>query len=187
LPEPKSERGRAAVFAVDVIKVALRGERQSCASSDFDEVRRMVPQSRSMSRRVSFAIYGLLNPIPFGMFVAALVFDIVYFRTGEVLWGKAAAWLIPLGLIVAIVPRFINLGRVWIARRVVATRVDRLDFWLYLGAVIAAIVNAFVHSRDAYGSMPAGVWLSAITVALIALANIFDAVQAADAEVYLRD
>jgi uncharacterized membrane protein len=136
----------------------------------------------SMSHRSAFAVYGLLNPVPFGMFVAALVFDITYFRTGEVLWNKAAAWLIPLALIFAIIPRFINLGVVWASRRAVATGIDKLDFWLNLVAIIAAIFNAFVHSRDAYASMPTGVWLSAVTVALLAAGNLLIAAQAANAE-----
>jgi len=134
--------------------------------------------STSMSRRFAFAVYGLLNPIPFGMFVAALIFDITYLRTGEVLWNKAAAWLIPLALIFAIIPRFINLGMVWANRRVIVSGVDKLDFWLNLVAVIVAIFNAFVHSRDAYASMPTGVWLSAVTVALLALGNVLIAAQA---------
>ena len=135
-----------------------------------------------MARKLAFAMYGLLNPIPFGMFVAALIFDIIYLRTGEVLWNKAAAWLIPFGLIVAIVPRFINLGFVWAGRRATATRIDKLDFWLNLVAVVAAIFNAFVHSRDAYATMPAGVWLSAITVALLAIGHLLIGAQAASAE-----
>jgi len=135
-----------------------------------------------MSRRFAFAVFGLLNPIPFGMFVAALIFDITYLRTGEVLWTKAAAWLIPLALIFAIVPRFINLGMVWASRRPIANRVGKVDFWLNLVAVIAAIFNAFVHSRDAYASMPTGVWLSAVTVALLAIGNLLVAAQAAGAE-----
>ena len=142
----------------------------------------MASGSASMSRKLAVGVYGLLNPIPFGMFVAALIFDITYLRTGEVLWNKAAAWLIPLALIIAIIPRFINLGRVWASQRAIATGFDKLDFWLNLVAIIAAIFNALVHSRDAYASMPTGVWLSAVTVALLAIGNFFIAAQAASAQ-----
>ncbi len=65
-------------------------------------------------------------------------------------------------------------------------RTDKLDFWLNLFAVVAAIFNTFVHSRDAYATMPSGVWLSAATVALIAIGRILKAVQTADTEVYAR-
>lgn len=134
---------------------------------------------RAAPRRsvVANAIYGLLNPIPFGFFVAALIFDIVYARTGEMLWMKGAAWLIAIGLVFAIIPRLVNLVQVWITSRRSAVRAERFDFWLNLLAIIVAIVNAFVHSRDAYSVIPAGVWLSALTVLLLAVGHIVMAVQ----------
>jgi uncharacterized membrane protein len=117
------------------------------------------------------AVYGILNPIPFGCFVAALIFDIVYLRSGTILWDQSAAWLVCLGLVAAIVPRTVNLAQVWITSRTLATTGDRLDFWLNLVAIVIGIVNAFVHSRDAYGSMPEGVWLSAATVILLSISH----------------
>ncbi len=126
---------------------------------------------------VANAIYGLLNPIPFGCFVAALIFDIIYAQTAVILWDKASAWLIVFGLLLAIVPRLINLAQVWITSRTITTSADRLDFWLNLLAIVAAIFNAFVHSRDAYGVVPAGCWLSLLTVLLLAISHIIIAVQ----------
>lgn len=123
------------------------------------------------------AIYGVLNPIPFGFFVAALIFDIIYLRTGVIQWDKAAAWLIAIGLVFAIIPRVVNLVQVWITSRRSALRAEKIDFWLNLLAIVAAIFNAFVHSRDAYASMPTGAWLSAITVILLAVGRINIAVQ----------
>jgi uncharacterized membrane protein len=124
------------------------------------------------------AIYGLLNPIPFGFFVAALVFDITYARTGVVLWGKGAAWLIVIGLLFAVIPRLVNLVQVWITSRRTVFRGARLDFWLNLVAIVVAIINAFVHSRDAYAAIPTGVWLSSCTVILLAIGHVIIAVQA---------
>jgi len=118
---------------------------------------------------VAEGIYGVLNPIPFGCFVAALIFDILYLRTAVILWDKGAAWLIVFGLLFAVVPRLINLTQVWITSRSTVTRAGKLDFWLNLCAILVAIVNAFVHSRDAYAVVPAGAWLSACTVFLLAI------------------
>ncbi len=121
---------------------------------------------------VASAIYGLLNPIPFGCFVAALIFDIIYARSADIFWQKGAAWLIVFGLLFAVIPRLVNLVQVWITGRRTVMSADRLDFWLNLFAIVAAIFNAFVHSRDAYSVIPAGVWLSAYTVILISIGHI---------------
>ena len=121
---------------------------------------------------VAESIYGLLNPIPFGCFVAALIFDIIYAETAVMLWDKGAAWLIVFGLLFAVVPRLVNLMQVWVTSRRTATRTDKLDFWLNLFAIVVAIVNAFVHSRDAYAVVPTGLWLSGCTVILLSIGNI---------------
>ena len=123
------------------------------------------------------AVYALLNPIPFGCFTAALVFDIVYLRSGVMQWAKGAAWLLAIGLLFAVVPRLLNLARVWLAGRRAATRTDRLDFWLNLFAIVAAIFNSFVHSRDAYAIVPAGLWLSVLTVILLCIGAVVVAIQ----------
>ena len=135
--------------------------------------------TRATPRRsvLASAAFGLLDPIPFGCFVAALIFDVLYVRTADMLWDKGAAWLIAFGLLFAVVPRLVNLVQVWITHRTIATRTDKLDFWLNLFAIVAAIVNAFVHSRDAYAVVPAGVWLSACTVGLLAIGRIVVAMQ----------
>lgn len=134
----------------------------------------LVPPRRSV---VANAIYALLNPIPFGCFVAALIFDILYANTATILWDHGAAWLIVFGLLFAIVPRLINLAQVWITSRQTALAADRLDFWLNLVAIVLAIFNALVHSRDAYGVVPANVWLSTGTVLLLAIGQVVIAVR----------
>jgi uncharacterized membrane protein len=136
---------------------------------------------------VAESIYGLLNPIPFGCFVAALIFDIIYSETAVMLWDKAAAWLIVFGLLFAVVPRLVNLTQVWITSRRTATRTDKLDFWLNLFAIVVAIVNAFVHSRDAYAVVPAGMWLSVCTVILLSIGNIAVAMERAGRGGYVHE
>lgn len=134
--------------------------------------------SAQTSSRVANAIFELLNPIPFGFFVAALIFDDIYAQTGEMQWVKSSAWLITLGLFFAIVPRLINLVQVWLPSNR-ASSVEKVAFWLNLVAVVVAIVNAFVHSRDAYASMPDGLLLSVLTVLLLSLGFIFPAFKGA--------
>ena len=121
---------------------------------------------------IADSIYGLLNPIPFGCFVAALIFDILYSNTAVILWDKGAAWLIVIGLPFAVIPRLVNLVQVWITSRRTTTRAERLDFWFNLLGIVTAIFNAFVHSRDAYAVVPAGLWLSIFTVILLSIGRV---------------
>ncbi len=139
----------------------------------------MRPPAATRRATIANAIYSLLNPIPFGFFVAALIFDITYASSTVMMWGKSAAWLIAMGLLFAVIPRLINLSQVWITSRKLATGADRLDFWLNLFAIIAAIFNVFVHTRDAHAMVPASVGLSLFTVVLLSIANIVIAGQPA--------
>ena len=132
----------------------------------------MTPTSPRYRSRLATSLFDLLNPIPYGLFVGTLIFDIIYAITENVFWAKGAAWLVTVGLIFAIIPRFINLGHVWFGYRYAGKNRERLAFWLNLLGIVAAIVNAFVHSRDAYAQVPLSVILSVITVALLILAQI---------------
>jgi len=110
------------------------------------------------------AIFNLLDPIPFGFFVGVLIFDIIYANTANVFWMKNAAWLVTFGLLFAIIPQIINLAVVWFSKRRIRSRGQVINFWLNGVAIVAALVNAFVHSRDAYAVIPDGIWLSILTV-----------------------
>ena len=121
---------------------------------------------------ITSAIFHVLDPIPFGLFIGVLIFDIIYFKTGYILWVKGAAWLVTFGLLFAIIPQLINLALVWFGRRRVRTSNQVLNFWLNVIAIVAALINAFVHSRDAYAVMPTGVWLSVVTVLAMVIGRI---------------
>ncbi len=131
----------------------------------------MRPTPETQGSRAAAIAFDLLDPVPYGFFVGALIFDAIYSKSAEVLWFKAAAWLIAIGLLFAVVPRLIDLVRVWFPRGRQRAGVEMAGFWLSLLAIAAAIANAFVHSRDAYGVMPEGLWLSCLTVVLLVLAR----------------
>jgi uncharacterized membrane protein len=118
---------------------------------------------------ITSAIFNLLDPIPFGFFVGALIFDVIYAKTANIFWMKNAAWLIAIGLVFAIIPQLINLAVVWFSKRRIRSRGQVINFWLNVVGIVAALVNAFVHSRDAYAVMPDGVWLSILTVAAMGI------------------
>jgi uncharacterized membrane protein len=127
---------------------------------------------RSSRFSITSAIFNLLDPIPFGFFVGVLIFDIIYIKTGNVFWMKHAAWLVTLGLIFAIIPQLINLAMVWFKKDRVRSTGVVVNFWLNVVAIIAALINAFVHSRDAYATMPDGVWLALVTVLAMGIGRI---------------
>ncbi|AWQ18843.1 hypothetical protein C1N63_08395 [Pantoea ananatis] len=117
---------------------------------------------------VAVTLYALLEPVPLGFFVAAWLFDIIYMKTFIILWSISASWLIAIGLVIAILPRIISL--VYMFRG--STAPEKTHFWLSLVAIILAIANAFIHSRDAYAVVPTATILSTLVVILLLLANV---------------
>ncbi|WP_349886127.1 hypothetical protein [Pantoea ananatis] len=117
---------------------------------------------------VAVTLYALLEPVPLGFFVAAWLFDIIYMKTFIILWSISASWLIAIGLVIAILPRIISL--IYMFRG--STAPEKTHFWLSLIAIILAIANAFIHSRDAYAVVPTATILSTLVVILLLLANV---------------
>jgi len=111
-------------------------------------------------------IHSTLVPFPVAYFAAALVTDLAYWRTDEVMWERFSVWLIAGGLVMA-------------AFVAVAAVIDLAFFrqkpaWLralgYAVAILISVLNVFVHSRDGYTAVvPTGLTLSAIVVAILVL------------------
>jgi uncharacterized membrane protein len=128
--------------------------------------------SRPEARRQPIAvartrtIHSTLVPFPVAYFAAALVTDLAYWRTDEVMWERFSVWLIAGGLVLA-------------AFVVVAAVIDlafsrQKPAWLralgYAVAILISLLNVFVHSRDGYTAVvPTGLTLSAIVVAILLL------------------
>lgn len=132
---------------------------------------------------VAVALYSLFNPVPLGFFVAAWIFDIIYIFSTEIMWVESASWLITFGLLIAIIPRLINLVQVWISHSNPQGSATKAHFWAWLVAIILAIFNAFIHSRDAYAVVPAGVILSTLVVLLLLFSNVHFALRSRTQEV----
>jgi uncharacterized membrane protein len=139
---------------------------------NIKENRVMTTEQHVSRYSITSAIFNVLDPIPFGLFVAVLIFDIIYAKTGYILWMKGAAWLVTFGLLFAIIPQLINLALVWFSKRRLRSSHQVINFWLNVVAIVAALINAFVHSRDAYAVMPTGLWLSIVTVLAMAVGRI---------------
>jgi len=129
-------------------------------------------QTLSGPSRATVALYELFNPLPTGFFAAAWIFDILYIKTFQIMWTDAASWLIAIGLLIAIIPRLIHLVQVFVTQRHRTSGAEKFHFWLWLVAIVLAIFNAFVHSRDAYAVVPSGVILSTAVVILLLIAHV---------------
>ncbi|NUL36014.1 DUF2231 domain-containing protein [Kosakonia sacchari] len=129
-------------------------------------------QTLSGPSRATLALYELFNPLPTGFFVVAWIFDILYIKTFQIMWTDAASWLIAIGLLIAIIPRLIHLVQVFVTQRHRTSGAEKFHFWLWLVAIVLAIFNAFVHSRDAYAVVPSGVILSTAVVILLLIAHV---------------
>ncbi len=123
---------------------------------------------QSTARIGGHPIHPMLVPIPIVCFVGTLVTDLVYWKTATIMWADMSAWLLTVGLVVSIFVVLAGLIDFLGDRRVRALR----PAWIHgLGnalVIILSIVNAFVHSRDAYTSVvPTGLALSAVVVLIL--------------------
>jgi uncharacterized membrane protein len=105
------------------------------------------------------------------LFLGAVLSDLAYGSSYQVQWKNFASWLIVGGLI------FAGLTLVW--SLVEALRADNraaAKRWigpiLVLATFVAGFINALVHAKDAWASVPAGTILSVITL-LLALAAVW--------------
>ena len=96
-------------------------------------------------------IHPMLVVLPIGLWIAALVFDIVHAVSGNPLWRTLAFWNIAAGIIgalLAAVPGFVDYldleGR--------ARRIATFHMVLNLGAVALFAVNWYIRTRVAPGS-----------------------------------
>ena len=111
-------------------------------------------------------IHPMLVPFPVAYFAAALVTDLAYWRTDEVMWERFSVWLIAGGLVMA--------ALVALAAIIDLTFGRQRPAWIralgYLAAVLISLVNVLVHSRDGYTAVvPTGLTLSAVVVAILLL------------------
>jgi uncharacterized membrane protein len=110
----------------------------------------------------------MLVPVPIVCFVGTLITDIVYWRTALMFWADLSAWLLLVGLIVSLFAALAGLIDFCGDRRIRALP----SAWIHgLGnatALILSILNACIHTRDAYTSVvPTGLILSALVVVIL--------------------
>jgi uncharacterized membrane protein len=128
----------------------------------------MPSNPRSTAEIAGHPLHAMLVPIPIACFVGTLATDIAYAETANMQWANMSAWMLTIGLIFALFA--VTAGLIDFAgdRRIR----DLRAVWIHAGgnaiALVLAIINVFIHSRDAYTSVvPTGLILSALTVAIL--------------------
>ena len=109
-------------------------------------------------------LHAIFLAFPLPLFLGALVSDLAYRSTFQIQWSNFSSWLIAGGLLVgafALVWSLVGVLRA-ATGRAVAYFVVLLAMW------VLGLINAFVHAKDAWASMPEALWQS-VVVTLLAL------------------
>jgi uncharacterized membrane protein len=123
---------------------------------------------RSTARSGGRPIHTIPTAFSAAYFVGALVTDLLYLQTPDVMWERFSIWLISAGMIlagVAVVAYVIDLftGR----------QIDRPAWPRAVGyavVILLSLINAFVHSRDGYTAVvPTGLVLSGLVTVVLLL------------------
>jgi uncharacterized membrane protein len=109
-----------------------------------------------------------LSSVP--LFLGALLCDWAYASSQEIQWINFAAWLVAGGLLIA------GLSLMWGVvdglRTAANHRRGRLPYLiLLLATFVVGFINALVHAKDGWATMPTGLVLSAVVVVLAMAAS----------------
>ena len=110
-------------------------------------------------------VHSILLSFPFPLFLGALLSDLAYWSTFHVQWSNFASWLIAGGLLVG---AFALLWALVDVLRGARTGRPLVYFLVLLAMWVLGFINALVHAKDGWATMPAGLYLSMI-VTLLAL------------------
>lgn len=123
---------------------------------------------RSTARIAGHPIHPMLVPVPIVCFVGTLITDLAYWRTANMQWANMSAWFLAVGLIVSIFVVLAGAVDFFSDRRIRTLRPAWIHVVGNVVALILAIFNAFIHSRDAWTSVvPTGLILSALVVLIL--------------------
>ena len=131
----------------------------------------MAATATRTAQRTIHPVHAVLLASILPLFFGALLSDWAYSSTKVVQWINFAAWLVSGGLVLA------GLTLAWAAIDYLrADRVRDRSSMVYvavlLGTCILGLIDALLHAKDAWATMPAGLMLS-ILLTLVALAAVW--------------
>jgi uncharacterized membrane protein len=113
-------------------------------------------------------IHPMLVPVPIVCFIGALLTDIAYALSAEMMWTDFSAWLLTVGVIIGVLAAIAGLADFLGSPGIRALG----PAWIHLIGnfivLVLAFFNMLVHTRDAWTSVvPVGLTLSVITVLIL--------------------
>jgi uncharacterized membrane protein len=118
-------------------------------------------------------IYSALLPIPIICFIGALITDIVYSQTADMMWLDFSAWLLLAGLIGGGVAGVILIVELVRAGRDRTNSLNAHGLFLF-AAWVVEVFNSFIHARDGWTAVvPTGLMLSIAAGVLSIIAGWF--------------
>jgi uncharacterized membrane protein len=124
--------------------------------------------SRSNANVGAHPIHPMLVPFPIVCFFGAFVTDLVYWHTAAVQWETFSIWLLSAGMVMAGFAVLAGLIDLIGNRHIRALRPAWFHVLANVVALILALINAFVHSRDGYTAViPTGLILSTLVVLIL--------------------
>ena len=123
---------------------------------------------RSTAQIAGHPIHPMLVPIPIACFIGALLTDIAYVASAEIMWANFSAWLLVVGVVFGVLAAIAGLTD-FLGNRLVRKQPPA---WPHLVGnavvLILAIFNTMIHMRDGWASgWPTGLVLSLITVLIL--------------------
>lgn len=104
------------------------------------------------------------------LFLGALLSDWAYSASHQVQWLNFAAWLMAGGLLVTSIALAWAAVALW-RLRAPRPRTGPVYLLLLLATFVLGLVNALVHARDGWATMPTGLLLSIVVLAVAVLAS----------------
>jgi uncharacterized membrane protein len=135
-----------------------------------------VTRRESGVARVAAPIYLLLFPIPVVLFVAALLTDIAYAKSANIMWLNFSEWLIAAGLAFGVLAAIVLIVEFAASRAIRAGTVGWAHLVLFFLALVVELFSMFIHTRDGWTAVvPTGMMLSILgtLLALAAVATLF--------------
>jgi uncharacterized membrane protein len=135
---------------------------------DVAPARSLSDNPRSTARLFGHPLHPMLVPFPIVCFIGALLTDLAYVASANVMWSNFSIWLITAGLVMGGLAALIGIIDYAGDRRVRAARPATPHMILNLAVFVIEIFNAFIHSRDGWTSVvPTGLTLSIVSVVLL--------------------